>query len=213
MIERRRDAPLFTLMNIVDLRQTTVRQLEPLLEEESLPLARRIALGLSRRAGIDQAFPGSAGVSGCVAFENGNAAGYAFYVMEEQKGLIGGLYVSAHVPQSAIAQRLLEEMLYAMRAMPQLARIEAQLMPLAGRWTIAAAGPGIPPLHAAVHAARFAESRSKCGRCASTGCEWIPLDDRYFDPCAKLILSRRMRITWMGRSTINTAAYPARCGS
>ena len=52
--------------------------------------------------------------------------------MEEQKGLIGGLYVSAQFPQSAIAQRLLEETLFSMRAIPHLERIEAQLMPFSG---------------------------------------------------------------------------------
>src|SRR5258708_19557444 len=52
--------------------------------------------------------------------------------MEEQKGLIGGLYVSPQFDQTAIAKRLLEEMLYGMRTLPNLSRIEAQLMPFGG---------------------------------------------------------------------------------
>jgi len=43
---------------------------------------------------------------GVASFENGNAAGYSFYVLEEQKGLIGGLYVSAKYQQAVIGRRL-----------------------------------------------------------------------------------------------------------
>src|SRR5215469_10683972 len=119
-------------MNIVDLRQTTVRQLEPLFEEEArhwrddLHWDYRSALDLIKR------FLDARALAGCVAFENGAAAGYSFYVLEEQKGLIGGLYVSAKYGQSNVSRRLLEEMLYGMRAIPHLSRIEAQLMPFSG---------------------------------------------------------------------------------
>jgi hypothetical protein len=119
-------------MNIVDLRQTTVRQIEPLLEEEArhwhdeLHWDYRGALELIKR------FLDAHALAGCVAFENGSAAGYSFYVLEEQKGLIGGLYVSSKFPQTEIGRRLLEEMLLSMRGLPHLARIEAQLMPFSG---------------------------------------------------------------------------------
>src|SRR6267143_1978185 len=107
-------------MNIVDLRQTTVRQIEPLLEEEArhwrdeLHWDYRGALELIKR------FLDAHALAGCVAFESGMAAGYSFYVLEEQKGLIGGLYVSSKVPQDSIAKRLLEELLFSMRAIPHL---------------------------------------------------------------------------------------------
>src|SRR2546425_8896349 len=90
-------------MNIVDLRQTTVRQIEPLLEEEArhwrdeLHWDYRGALELIKR------FLEARALAGCVAFENSTAAGYSFYVLEEQKGLIGGLYVASKFPQDSIA--------------------------------------------------------------------------------------------------------------
>src|SRR5579863_9905159 len=103
-------APVFTSsMNIVDLRQTSVRQLEPLLEEEArhwrddLHWDYRGALELIKR------FPEAHALAGSVAMENGSAVGYSFYVLEEQKGLIGGLYVSAKHPQAVIGRLLLEE--------------------------------------------------------------------------------------------------------
>jgi hypothetical protein len=86
-------------MNIVDLRQTSVRQIEPLLEEEArhwrdeLHWDYRGALELIKR------FLDAHALAGCVAFENGAAAGYSFYVLEDQKGLIGGLYVSPNFPR------------------------------------------------------------------------------------------------------------------
>src|SRR5437870_11503993 len=112
-------------MNTLDLRQTTVHQIEPLLEEEArhwrdeLHWDYRGALELIKR------FMEAHALAGCVAFESGTAAGYSFYVLEEQKGLIGGLYVSCKFPQLSIARQLLEDMLFSMRAIPHLARIEA----------------------------------------------------------------------------------------
>src|SRR5260370_8075191 len=117
-------------MNIVDLRQTTVRQLEPLLEEEArhwrdeLHWDYRSALELIKR------FLDAHALAGCVAFENGSAAGYTFYVLEDQQGLIGGLYVSSKFPQNSIGRRLLEEMLLSMRAIPYLPRIAHPPTPL-----------------------------------------------------------------------------------
>ena len=173
-------------MNIIDLRQTSVRQLEPLLEEEArhwrddLHWDYRGALDLIKR------FLDAHALAGCVAFENGVAAGYSFYVLEDQKGLIGGLYVSSKYAPSGLGPRLLEDMLYHMRALPHLTRIEAQLMPFSGPveptlreqgfclytrqfmlLDLAHAPSTLPPPPAGMRLSRWS--------------------DRYFEPCAKLI--------------------------
>src|SRR6202158_909616 len=77
-------------MNIIDLRQATVRQLEPLLLEEAYHW--RDELHWDYRGALDliKRFLEAHALCGSVAFENGTAAGYSFYVLEEQKGLIGG---------------------------------------------------------------------------------------------------------------------------
>ena len=173
-------------MNIVDLRQTSVRQLEPLLEEEArhwrddLHWDYRGALDLIKR------FLDAHALAGCVAFENGTAAGYCFYVLEEQKGLIGGLYVAAKHAKSSIGPRLLQEMLFHMRALPHLERIEAQLMPFSG--------PVEPTLREQgfrLHTRQFMlldlAQASIVPPPAPAGMRLSRWHDRYFEPCAKLI--------------------------
>lgn len=174
-------------MNIIDLRQTTVRNIEPLLLEEArhwrdeLHWDYRSALDLIKR------FLDAHALSGCVAVDGkGTAVGYCFYVLEEQKGLIGGLYVSPRVEQEPIGRRLLEEMLFSMRALPQMHRIEAQLMPFGGPVDAALREQGFAlytrqfmllNLHASVEETPGLNSglRLEC---------W---HERYFEPCAKLI--------------------------
>jgi len=173
-------------MNIVDLRQTTVRQIEPLLEEEArhwrdeLHWDYRGALELIKR------FMEARALAGCVAFESGTAAGYSFYVLEEQKGLIGGLYVSCKFQQEALGRRLLEEMLYSMRAIPHLTRIEAQLMPFSGPVDAPLLDHGF---HLYTRQFMLLDlhhmAESKAG--ASSGLRLVRWNDRYFEPCAKLI--------------------------
>jgi hypothetical protein len=173
-------------MNIIDLRQTTVRQIEPLLEEEArhwrdeLHWDYRGALELIKR------FLEAHALAGSVAFENGTAAGYSFYVLEEQKGLIGGLYVSAKFPQEALGRRLLEEMLYSMRAIPHLTRIEAQLMPFSGPVDTPLRDQGFHLYTRQFMLLDFQKmAEAKAG--ASNGLRLTRWNDRYFEPCAKLI--------------------------
>jgi ribosomal protein S18 acetylase RimI-like enzyme len=173
-------------MNIIDLRQTSVRQLEPLLEEEArhwrddLHWDYRGALDLIKR------FLDAHALAGCVALENGVAAGYSFYVLEDQKGLIGGLYVSAKYAHSNIGPRLLEEMLFQMRALPHLQRIEAQLMPFSG--------PVEPTLREqgfSLHTREFMlldlAHSPIAPPPAPAGMRLSRWNDRYFESCAKLI--------------------------
>lgn len=172
-------------MNIVDLRQTTVRQLEPLLEEESRHWRKELHWDYRGALELIKRFLEARALAGSVAFENGNAAGYAFYVMEEQKGLIGGLYVSADFPQSAIAQRLLEETLFSMRAIPQLERIEAQLMPFSGPIESPLRDQGFR-----LYTRQFMLLDLQKGLKAAALPSGLRVDrwsDRYFEPCAKLI--------------------------
>jgi ribosomal protein S18 acetylase RimI-like enzyme len=114
---------------IVDLRQMSVRQMEPLLEEEARHWRGELHWDYRNSVDLIKRFLDAHSLAGYAAVDNGQAAGYSFYVLEEQKGLIGGLYVSPKHPQEEIGRRLLDELLFTLRAVPHLERIEAQLMP------------------------------------------------------------------------------------
>lgn len=173
-------------MNIVDLRQTTVRQLEPLLEEEALHWRDELHWDYRSALELIKRFLEAHALAGCVAFENGNAAGYSFYVLEEQKGLIGGLYVSAKFPQATVGKRLLEEMLFSMRAIPQLARIEAQLMPFSGPVELPLRDQGFR-LFSRQFMLQDLQKLPDAKSGVSAGMRLDRWNDRFFEPCAKLI--------------------------
>jgi ribosomal protein S18 acetylase RimI-like enzyme len=173
-------------MNLIDLRQTTVRQLEPLLLEEAshwrdeLHWDYRSALELIKR------FLEAHALSGCVAIESGMAVGYSFYVLEDYKGLIGGLYVSSSQDQEVIGRRLLEAMLLSMRALPQMHRIEAQLMPFGGPVDAALRDQGFR-LHMRQFMLLDLEKQQEAAPSTNSGLRLDRWHDRYFEPCAKLI--------------------------
>src|SRR5438270_8534522 len=173
-------------MNIVDLRQVTAQQLDPLLAEELQHWQTELHWDYASAVELIKRFLEAQALNGCVAFENGKAIGYCFYVLEEHKGLIGGLFVSPAREQAPIGRRLLEEMLFAMRALPQMYRIEAQLMPFGG--------PVEEPLREQgfeLHKRQFMrlelQPRPEAQAGASNGMRLDRWHDRYFESCAKLI--------------------------
>src|ERR1700722_11607292 len=111
-------------MQIADLRQTHSRTLDALFQEEIRRW--REDLYWDYRPSIDliRKFIDSRALGGYAAIENGQPAGYGFYVLEDHKGLIGGLFVSSQFDQAPVTQKLILEMLGALRATPRLQRIE-----------------------------------------------------------------------------------------
>ncbi len=116
-------------MHIIDLRQVHSRALEALFEEEARHWLEELHWDYRPSLELIRKFIDARSLAGYVAMEERQPAGYGFYVLENHKGLIGDLFVSPHFPQLPISQKLLGEMLAALRAAPHLERIEAQLMP------------------------------------------------------------------------------------
>lgn len=116
-------------MHIVDLRQLHSRSLEPLFEEEARHWLDELRWDYRPSLDLVRKFIDSRALGGYAASEDGRLTGYGFYVLEDHKGLIGGLYVSPQFSQGSVTERLLTEMLATLRATPRLERIEAQLMP------------------------------------------------------------------------------------
>jgi ribosomal protein S18 acetylase RimI-like enzyme len=105
------------------------RQIAPLLEEEARQWRDELHWDYRSSLELIKRFVDAKSLAGCVAMEHGHAVGYAFYVLEEHKGLVGGLYISQQSAQLPVAQQLLSSVLETLRALPRTERIEAQLIP------------------------------------------------------------------------------------
>src|SRR6202142_4533615 len=116
-------------MQIVDLRQVHSRALDVLFQEDARHW--RDELHWDYRPSIDliRKFIDSRSLNGYLALDDGRPAAYGFYVLEDHKGLIGGLFVSSDYSQEPITRALVTEMVTALHATPRLERVEAQLMP------------------------------------------------------------------------------------
>lgn len=173
-------------MEIVDLRQVHSRTLEILFQEESRHWRDELFWDYRPSVELIRKFIDARSLGGNMALVDGQPAGYGYYVLEEQKGLIGGLFVSSRFEQAPITQRLLDEMFQSLRATPRLRRIEAQLMPF---------GTELDPVflskYFGLHPRQFMLLRlgeTKSGRKPlSNGLRLEPWSDRAFDAAARLI--------------------------
>src|SRR6266436_3454958 len=116
-------------MQIVDLRQLTSRQLEPLLAEEAQQWREELRWDYRASTELIKKFLDARSLTGSAIVENGRPVGYAFYVLEDHKGLVGGLFVTPRHSQQELSQRLLADTLTTLGGIPKLRRVEAQLIP------------------------------------------------------------------------------------
>jgi ribosomal protein S18 acetylase RimI-like enzyme len=177
-------------MTIVDLRQLSSRQIEPLLSEEAQRWKEELRWDYRSSLDLIKKFVEARSLAGCAAFENGEAAGYAFYVIEEHKGLLGGLYVSPRFPQLPLATKLLTSTLETLRAVPYIGRIEAQLVPFGCEFDGALAGHGFrlyPRQFMLLDLTRATNSTNGQHNPEIPGLRLEIWNDRYFTPCARLI--------------------------
>jgi ribosomal protein S18 acetylase RimI-like enzyme len=173
-------------MQIVDLRQVRSRTLETLFQEEILRWREELHWDYRPSVDLIRRFVDSRALGGAVATENGDAAGYGFYVLEDHKGLIGGLFVPSRPDQAGVTQRLLREILGALRATPRLQRIEAQLMPFGTEIDPAFLTPDFR-----LHTRQFMLLPLRDAQLAkhplSPGLQMEPWSDRCFEAAARLI--------------------------
>ena len=173
-------------MQIVDLRQVHSRTLDVLFQEEARHW--RDELHWDYRPSIDliRKFIDSRSLNGYLALDDGRPAGYGFYVLEDHKGLIGGLFVASDYAQSPITRDILNEMLTALRATPRLERIEAQLMPFGIEFD-----PAFLSKQLRLHTRQFMLLRLADAKLSdkplSSGLRIEPWSDRAFESAAKLI--------------------------
>ncbi len=183
-------------IRIVDLRQATSRQLEPLFTEEQQHWLDELHWDYRPSIQLISRFIDAKSLAGYAALANGEPAGYGFYVLEESKGLIGGLYVSPRFPQLETAKSLLAEILGTIRATPRLERIEAQVMTFG-----APLDPAFVSQRFRLYTRQFMylpltegpagdgdrNDQPPHAKPVLPGLRIDRWDDRYFEPCARLI--------------------------
>lgn len=113
---------------VVDLRRLSARDLEPLLAEECASWIDELAWDFEKSADLVRRFVDMRALNGSALIENSQVTGYMYWVLEEEKGLIGDLYVARAQRTPAREYALMEAALDPMMLSPQVLRIESQLM-------------------------------------------------------------------------------------
>src|SRR5215472_17098254 len=116
-------------MQVVDLRQLSSWQLEPLLAEEAQQWREELCWDYRASTELIKKFVDARSLTGSAILDEGRPIGYAFYVLEDHKGLVGGLFVSPRYSQQELSKRLLTDTLATLSGIPKLERVEAQLIP------------------------------------------------------------------------------------
>jgi len=121
--------------DIVDLRQISARELDPLLLEETVEWQRELDWDFSRSADLVRQFADMRSLMGYALVDRGEVTGYGYSVLEDHKGLIGDLYLRPPWRNGSNDVRLLRaifDSLIATRpvhgAGGDIRRIESQLM-------------------------------------------------------------------------------------
>jgi ribosomal protein S18 acetylase RimI-like enzyme len=114
---------------LVELREVQPADLEPLLREEAAEWLQELGWDIEPSANLVRRFLGMRALSGYALPDRGaRAAGYVYYVTDEGKGLVGGLFVSRKKRTIEHENALLAAALDALWRSPGLRRVEAQLM-------------------------------------------------------------------------------------
>jgi ribosomal protein S18 acetylase RimI-like enzyme len=115
---------------LVDLRRLSARDLQPLLSEESTAWREDLDWDFEKSADLVRRFVDLRALNGTALIEDGEVAGYLYYVLEDSKGLIGDLYVCREYRTAEREHRLLVAALDAIMGSPPVNRVESQLMML-----------------------------------------------------------------------------------
>jgi ribosomal protein S18 acetylase RimI-like enzyme len=128
MAARLEPVPTAPNPSLVDLRHLRPEDLNPLLDEEVEAWRRLLDWDFGKSAELVRRFVAMRALTGFALVEGGETAGYAYYVLEEHKGLIGDLFVRDAYCTVENENRLLEAILGSLTVTPQVCRIESQLM-------------------------------------------------------------------------------------
>jgi ribosomal protein S18 acetylase RimI-like enzyme len=118
---------------LVDLRRLASIQLDSLLDNEVRVWREELDWDFTKSAELVRRFVDLRGLTGYALMEGSEAIGYCYYVLEEQKGLIGDLYLRREFQTPENEDLLLRAALNAVISAAQVTRVEAQLILLGER--------------------------------------------------------------------------------
>jgi ribosomal protein S18 acetylase RimI-like enzyme len=118
-----------TGVEILDLRHFSSADLRSLLDEEVEMWGEALAWDYRSSSEMILRYVDAKILPGYAAVERGSLVGYAFFVYEGSKGVIGDLFVSPRRPDArALEGRLAEHVIETLQQSPGVHRIEAQLL-------------------------------------------------------------------------------------
>jgi ribosomal protein S18 acetylase RimI-like enzyme len=123
--------PSRSQVEILDLRHFSSADLRPLLEDEVKEWARVLSWDYSGSAEMILRYVDAKILPGYAAIERGKIIGYAFFVYEGSKGVIGDLFVAngGRMPDPhEVESRLLLHVIETLQQSPGIHRVEAQLL-------------------------------------------------------------------------------------
>jgi ribosomal protein S18 acetylase RimI-like enzyme len=118
-------------MEILDLRHFSSADLRPLLEDEVAMWGRTLSWDYATSAEMILRYMDAKILPGYAAIERGGICGYSFFVYEQNKGVIGDLYVRDGGRESSrneVEERLLTHVIETLQQSPGIHRVEAQLL-------------------------------------------------------------------------------------
>jgi len=118
-----------TGVEILDLRHFSSADLRSLLDEEVEMWGEALAWDYRSSAEMILRYVDAKILPGYAAVERGGLVGYAFFVYEGSKGVIGDLFVSPHRSDTrAVEGRLADHVIETLQQSPGVHRVEAQLL-------------------------------------------------------------------------------------
>ena len=118
-------------LEILDLRHFSAQHLRHLLEYETALWGRAMSWDYKPSAEMILRYIDSKILPGYAAVEHGRVGGYAFFVYEGSKGVIGDIFGddSIHITGDRVERRLAAHVIETLQQSPGVRRIEAQLLP------------------------------------------------------------------------------------
>lgn len=124
-----RRSHLLTAVEILDLRHFSSADLRSLLEEEVEMWGGLLSWDYRSSADMILRYVDAKILPGYAAVERGNIVGYAFFVYEGSKGVVGDLFVSPHrADVRQIESQMAEHVIATLQQSPGIHRAEAQLL-------------------------------------------------------------------------------------